>query len=70
MKKLISKVLNATKNYNVWDFGWLKVTLCALGIILGAYFSQFFLRHMTIVWIVFIVGYVWIMYKTFIKYKN
>jgi len=70
MGKLIAKLMDSAKKYNVWDYGWFKMTLCSFGILLGAYFSQFFLRYIYIIWILFIVSYVWIMYKTFIKYGH
>ena len=67
MKKLINRVLDSTKNYNVFDFGILKITLISAGILLGAYFSKFFLSNIALVWIIFIISYVIIMYKTFKK---
>jgi small multidrug resistance family-3 protein len=70
MKKLIAKILDAAKKYNVWDYAWLKITLCSFGILLGAYFSRFFLKYILVIWGIFIISYVWIMYKTFIKYKD
>lgn len=70
MKGFIDKALNAAKSYDVWDFGCLKITLISCGIILGTYLSQFFIQCMTTVWAVFILSYVWIMYKTFVKYWN
>lgn len=69
MKKLIDKLMASAKKYNLWDYGWLKIALCSFGVLLGAYFSQFFLKYIFIVWGIFIISYVWIMYKTFIKYK-
>lgn len=68
MKELVNKTLNAAKKYNAWDYAWFKLTLCSLGVLLGAYFSQFFLKYISIVWAIFIIAYVWIMYKTLIKY--
>lgn len=70
MKKLINKLMKSATNYNVWDYAWFKVTLCSLGVLLGACFSQFFLKYISIVWVIFIISYVWIMYKTLIKYKK
>jgi len=67
MKKLINRALNSTKNYTVFDFGILKITLVSVGILLGAYFSKFFLSNILLVWIIFIISYVVIMYKTFKK---
>jgi hypothetical protein len=68
--KLVSKMLNAAKKYNAWDYTWFKLTLCSLGILLGAYFSEFFLKYISIVWAVFIITYLWVIYKTLIKYKE
>jgi small multidrug resistance family-3 protein len=68
MKGFIDKALNAAKSYSVWDYGWLKVTLISFGILVGAYFAQFFIQFIAIVWAVFILTYIWIVYKTFFKY--
>ena len=68
MNKIIKRALNSTKEYSVWDFGILKVSLVCAGILLGAYFSEFFLSKIAIVWILYIATFALIMYKTFIKY--
>ena len=68
MKGFINKALKAAQSYSIWDYGWLKLTLISCGIILGAYLSQFFMQYIGIVWAVFILTYIWIMYKTFFKY--
>lgn len=70
MMKFIAKSLNAARKYNLWDFACLKITLLSLGILVGTYFSQFFLNLISIIWVVFILTYVWIMYQTFIKYMD
>ncbi|WFD11600.1 hypothetical protein [Tepidibacter hydrothermalis] len=70
MKNLINKILNASRNYTILDYSLLKICLISLGILLGASFSQFFLNHLSIILTIFIVSYIWILYKTFIKYKN
>ncbi len=69
MEKLLKQTLSAAKKYNAWDYAWLKTCLVALGIILGAYFSSFFLKYITVVWVIAIITYIWIIYKTFVKYK-
>jgi hypothetical protein len=70
MKKLIDKLLNAARKYNLWDFGFFKITLISLGILLGSYFSQFFLKYISVVCVIFIVTLIWVLYKTFIKYMD
>jgi hypothetical protein len=67
MERFIQKILMATRNYSIMDFACLKITLISLGILLGAYFSKFFLNFTSFLWIVFIISYIWIMYRTFIK---
>ncbi|PKM89223.1 MAG: hypothetical protein CVU87_05775 [Firmicutes bacterium HGW-Firmicutes-12] len=68
MKAFIDRVLGATGKYTAWDFAFLKISLLSLGIIFGAYFANFFLSYTSFLWIVFIVSYLWIMYRTFIKH--
>lgn len=67
MEKLITRTLAAARNYTIWDYGFLKIALISAGILLGSYFSQFFLENLYVLWSVFIVSYVWIIYKTFMK---
>ena len=68
MKGFIDKALNAARSYDIWDYGCLKITLISCGIILGAYLVQFFIQYIIIVWAVFILSYIWVIYKTFFKY--
>jgi len=68
MKGFINKALKVAASYNAWDWGWLKVTLIAFGILVGTYFAQFFMQYIVIVWIIFVLSYIWIVYKTFFKY--
>ncbi len=68
MKGFIDKALKAAKSYDIWDYQWLKLTLFSFGILVGTYFAQFFMQYVFIVWAIFILSYIWIMYKTFVKY--
>jgi small multidrug resistance family-3 protein len=68
MRAFINRVLDATGKYNAWDFAFLKVCLVSLGVLLGAYYAKFFLNYTSILWVVFITTYLWIMYRTFFKY--
>lgn len=70
MMNFTERVMRAAKKYTVWDFACLKITLLSLGILIGAYFADFFLAYAVILWPVFIFSYIWIMYKTFIKYMG
>ena len=70
MKKFIDNMLQRTRKYTLWDFGALKVALVAVGVLFGAYFSKFFLDNIVIVWIIFVVTYLLIMFKTLVVYRK
>jgi len=70
MKNLINKLLGAAKKYTVLDYSLLKITLVSLGILIGTYFSNFFSNYTSLLWIIFLVSYIGIIYRTFIKHKN
>jgi len=70
MRTLIERLLKAARKYTVMDYACLKITLVSFGIILGAYFANFFLSHTAFLWVVFIVSYLWIGYRTLIKHLN
>ena len=65
MRKLIDKAMDSTKKYTIWDFACLKIALISVGILLGAYFSTFFISYISLIWIIFIASYILIMYRTF-----
>ena len=70
MKAFLEKALNAGRKFTILDFAFFKLSLLSFGIICGAYFAQFFLRNLIPLWIIFIVAYVWIMYRTFGKHMD
>ena len=68
MRNLIDRLLKAARKYTIMDYAFFKITLASFGIILGAYFSSFFLSHINIIWVIFIVSYLWIGYRTLVKH--
>lgn len=70
MKTLIDRLLNAARKYTVWDFGFFKILLLSAGILLGAYFHEFFDGWIAVVWAVFVITYAWVAYKTFFRYLD
>lgn len=70
MKNLINKLLGAAKKYTVLDYGFLKITLISFGILIGTYFSNFFSNYTSLLWIIFLISYLWIIYRTFITHRN
>jgi hypothetical protein len=67
MKDILYRLLDASRKFSLWDFGFLKIALFSAGILFGAYLSKFILSLTSLLWIIFIVSYVWVLYKT-IKY--
>ncbi len=70
MRNFINTMLQRTHRYNLWDFGAFKITLIAVGILFGAYFSKFFSDSIIYVWIIFVVTYLFVMYKTLVAYRK
>ena len=70
MSAFIKRLLKAARMYTVMDYAFLKITLVSFGILLGSYFSRFFLNYTFLLWVIFIISYLWVMYRTFIKHMN
>ena len=60
MKNLVNKLLSTTKKYTVLDYSFLKITFISLGILIGTYFSNFFLNYTSLLWIIFLISYIFI----------
>lgn len=67
MANLLNKLMSGARQYNVFDFGMLKLALLFVGILLGTYFSEFFSHYLSEVWIIAVVCYVYIIYSTLTK---
>ncbi len=61
MYNFFKNSLNSARKFTVVDFGIFKTYLVAVGILLGAYFSPFFLKYICAVWTVAIIGLVFIL---------
>jgi hypothetical protein len=68
MRKFFDKAINSVRQYSLWDWGWLKITLFSFGLLIGVYFAQVLSQYMTFIWAIFIFAYIWIIYKTFVQY--
>ena len=69
MQAFIKRLYKAAKQYTFMDYACLKTALFTLGLLLGAYFSKFILNYTTLLWVVFLLSYAWIMYRTLIKLR-
>lgn len=67
MKKLINSVLKSARNYSLFDFACLKIYLVFAGILLGSYFSNYFLSNILVVWVICIVTFIYVLYITLMK---
>lgn len=65
MKKFTALLLKRTHRYTIADFACLKLCLLSLGVALGAYFSAFFMSWLFVVCSIFVVSWLWIMWRTF-----
>ena len=63
MANFIKNMTNAARKFTTVDFAVFKIYLVAVGILLGLYFSDFFIRYITIVWVVAVVALIFILFK-------
>ena len=67
MKKFIEMLLKRAHRYTLSDFACLKLCLLSLGVAIGAYFSAFFMNWLFAVCSIFVMSWLWIMWRTFGK---
>ena len=67
MFNFIRKMIGAANKYTAWDYFCLKTTVFSLGILMGAYFPDFFMNYTLLLWTIFLITYVYIIYRTFFK---
>lgn len=64
MKKLINHLMRAVRYYTAADFAVFKIYLISVGILLGAYFSSFFLAYINVIWVIAIAGLIILLIQT------
>lgn len=70
MAKLIQQLMKAVQHFTIVDFALFKICLIAIGILLGTYLSAFFSQHLSIIWGVAIVTYIFLLIQVFRYYKK
>lgn len=70
MASFVKKLVDAAHRFTAFDFAVFKLTLLSAGILLGAYFSPFFLQNITVVWIVGGLCWVLLMLQVFTNYRR
>lgn len=53
-------ILTKKVSWQNWQFGVFKLSMVALGILLGVYFTAFWRNLLWLVWIVFVITIVWV----------
>jgi len=46
--------------FNVWELGVFKVSTVSFGILIGAYFSDFFNNWLIVLFILFLIGWIYL----------
>lgn len=70
MSNLIKNLMNAARHFSVMDFVAMKLYLLCIGILLGSYFSSFFMKYIGLVWIVLTLAFVILIFRTSSLYKK
>lgn len=70
MKDMLQRVMDAAKKYSIVDYGALKIALLSAGILIGAYYAPFFMMYSMVLLTVFLISFIWIVYRTFFKHMR
>lgn len=70
MGNLIKNLIESAHHFTGADFAVFKICLLAIGILLGSYFSSFFLQYSVIIWIVAVITFVALVIQTARYYKK
>jgi small multidrug resistance family-3 protein len=70
MSNIIRNLVHAAHRFTGADFAVFKICLLAIGILLGAYFSSFFLKYISAIWIVAILTWLILMIQIVRYYKK
>ena len=70
MGNLIKNLVEAARRFTGADFAVFKICLLSIGILLGSYFSYFFLQYTLIVWVVAVISGVYLINQLMNYYKR
>lgn len=70
MSNFIKNLIESAHHFTGLDFAVFKICLISIGILLGSYFSCFFMQYTLIVWVIAVISLVWLLNKTMQYYKN
>lgn len=70
MGNVIKNLIEAARHFTGSDFAIFKICLLSIGILLGSYFSSFFMQYTLIVWVVAVITLVWLINQTIRYYRK
>ncbi len=70
MTNIIKDLIAVARRFTGYDFAIFKITLLSAGILLGAYFSSFFIANIAVVWIVGVLCWVLLMLQIIRYYRQ
>lgn len=63
MCNFIKNSLDLVRKFTAVDFGVLKIYLISIGVLLGVYFSAFFVKYISVVWIIAAITFIIILVR-------
>ncbi len=67
---MFAELLKKASRLGVFSWGILKICLLSAGILLGTYFSSFFMMFIPVIWAVAVIAGIYLVYWFFIKKHN
>ncbi len=65
MNSLFNWAENIIRDFSIWDIGIFKIYLFSIGLIVGAYFSDFIKKRIWLVVAIAVLSGAWMVYKMF-----
>ena len=70
MGNVIKNLIEAARHFTGSEFAVFKICLLSIGILLGSYFSSFFMEYTSMVWVVGVITLVCLINQTIGHYKR
>ncbi len=70
MKSFIKNLIESAHSFTGADYVVFKICLLSIGILLGSYFSYFFMQYTLIIWVLAVISLIWLINKTMQYYRN
>jgi hypothetical protein len=64
---MFDTLMKKASNLGIFSWGMLKLYLVTVGILLGTYFSAFFLNIIAAVWVIAVITFIYMIYLFFLK---